>query len=93
MARYLAGQWCDTDPEAPGDVCDYVGMFDMSLIETFLSWDLHYDECGKQIVLYDNTGDPVGTEENCQAISACVFWSSEQATIAGMSAGDEESER
>ena len=89
MALYMARVWCDTDPDAPADICGYIAMADMSLIETFLAWDLEYEDCGKMLQLYGDDGSVIGTEENCSAVSACIFWSSMKGKISGLSAGGE----
>ena len=85
-ALYLARKWCAEDPEAPADICGYLQMADMSLIETFLTWDQDIDGCGKKLQVYD-ANDPmvvVGEEDNCQAVSACIFWGSDKAKITGL---------
>ena len=88
LALYMARVWCDEDPEAPADICGYIAMANMPLIETFLAWDLEYEDCGKMLQLYGDDGSVIGTEENCSAVSACIFWSSAMAKISGLSAGE-----
>ncbi len=90
-ALYLARKWCAEDPEAPADICGYLQMADMSLIETFLTWDLEIENCGKKLQVYD-AADPmivVGEEDNCQAVSACIFWGSAKAKITGLAPAEE----
>jgi len=81
---FEARTWCATDPEAPADVCGYLQMADMSLIETFLTWDQDLPDCGKELLIYD-ANDPmrvVGSEPNCQGVSLCLFWAAEKARVA-----------
>jgi hypothetical protein len=85
-ALWVLRKWCAETPTPPADTCGYIQMADLSLIETFLSWDLEIADCGKTVQLYDSH-DPlivVGEEPNCQAVSACAFWAAEKARIIGL---------
>jgi|GEM_PF-1831700 len=85
LGLYESRLWCATDPEAPSDVCGYLSMSDMSLVETFLAWDLDVPSCTKELNVYD-PADPlvvVGHEPNCQAVSVCAYWSAEKARFKG----------
>ena len=91
-ALYLARKWCAENPDAPADVCGYVQMADLSLLETFLTWDQALPDCGKKLQLYD-ANDPlfvVGEEDNCQAASTCLFWAAEKARLTGLAPSQQE---
>jgi|GEM_PF-3048897 len=65
------------------EVCDPSGA---CVVETFLTWDQLVPDCGKQLQVYD-AEDPlvvVGEEDNCQAVSFCLFWGGEKAKIIGV---------
>jgi hypothetical protein len=86
-ALYLLRRWCAHAPDAPEEACGYANMLDTPLLDTFVQWDKDYPGCDKKLQLYD-PGDPevvVGEEENCQALSLCLFWSSAKARLTGMS--------
>jgi len=80
---YSARVWCATDPLSPADLCGYIQTADMSLVETFLTWDFDDEACGKRVQVYD-ADDPmiiVGTEENCQAVSVCFRFTANAGSV------------
>ena len=87
---YAARVYCATSPDAPPDMCGYIQMADMPLVETFLSWDLEIPSCGKMVQVYD-PNDPlvvIGHEESCLAVSACAYLSGSPAVAVGTSSSD-----
>ena len=68
-----AAEYCETAEEPPQE-CSYLSMVDMSIIETLVTFDQEFPGCGKEIE----------GEEDCTAISACVFIAGEKAVIGGL---------
>ena len=67
-----AGAFCDA-AEVPPAECGYIDMMSMSLIETFLTWDLDIPGCDRV-----HEGQP-----DCQAISVCLFLAGAPALVTG----------
>jgi len=86
-ALYLTRVWCAEDPQAPADLCGYFHVASEAMSEPdYVTWDLDLPGCGKMRQLYDSS-DPliiVGEQEDCQALSACLFWAGEKAKITGL---------
>jgi hypothetical protein len=76
LAVEAAQLYCESSPSPPPE-CDYMGMVNMSLIETMVSFDLDLPGCGK---VYEG-------QINCQAVSLCVFLAGSPASISGMASG------